>query len=176
MARSIQSNATVQVLPGLAGGCAKPIFDHAHEKSAKRQGDRGLMLRPLSSNLPYRSRREELRLRQRRKKSVWVRSVVRGRFLVAHQRQECDFGEWTTTCRVIRASNARVLSSPRAKAQQGRPSNPENRSRPRDELNSASAQTHQACRSPVRPLQLPGPALMRPRPCYEGAGKRRHIG
>ena len=60
VARSIQSNATVQVLPGLAGGCAKPIFDHAHEKSAKRQGDRGLMLRPLSSNLPYRSRREEL--------------------------------------------------------------------------------------------------------------------
>ena len=83
---------------GLSGGCAKPIFDHAHEKSAKRQGDRGLMLRPLSSNLPYRSRREELRLRQRRKKSVWVRSIVRGRFLVAHQRQECDsFGEWTTT-------------------------------------------------------------------------------
>ena len=30
---------------GLSGGCAKPIFDHAHEKSAKRQGDRGLMLR-----------------------------------------------------------------------------------------------------------------------------------
>jgi hypothetical protein len=75
---------------GLSGGCAKPIFDHAHEKSAKRQGDRGLMLRPSSSNLPYRSRREELRLRQRRKKSVWVRSIVRGRFLVAHQRQECD--------------------------------------------------------------------------------------
>jgi hypothetical protein len=64
VARSIQSNATVQVLPGLAGGCAKPIFDHAHEKSAKRQGDRGLMLRPLSSDLPYRSRREGLRLRQ----------------------------------------------------------------------------------------------------------------
>jgi hypothetical protein len=38
---------------GLSGGCAKPIFDHAHEKSAKRQGERGLMLRPLSSNLPY---------------------------------------------------------------------------------------------------------------------------
>jgi hypothetical protein len=26
VARSIQSNATVQVLPGLAGGCAKPIL------------------------------------------------------------------------------------------------------------------------------------------------------
>src|SRR5437588_10004904 len=24
---------------GLSGGCAKPIFDHAHEKSAKRQGE-----------------------------------------------------------------------------------------------------------------------------------------
>jgi hypothetical protein len=29
---------------GLSGGCAKPIFDHAHEKSAKRQGEWGLML------------------------------------------------------------------------------------------------------------------------------------
>ena len=44
------------------------------------------MLRPLSSNLPYRSRREELRLRQRRKKSVWVQSIVRGRFLAPDQR------------------------------------------------------------------------------------------
>src|ERR1700736_1669592 len=42
---------------GLSGGCAKPIFDHAHERSAKRQGERGLILCPLSSNLPYRSRR-----------------------------------------------------------------------------------------------------------------------
>src|ERR1700730_4610169 len=38
---------------GLSGGCAKPIFDHAHERSAKRQGERGLILCPLSSNLPY---------------------------------------------------------------------------------------------------------------------------
>src|SRR5260370_32305804 len=60
---------------GLSGGCAKPIVDHAYERSAKRQAERGLMLRPLSSNLPYRSRSEELRLRQRRKKSVWVRSL-----------------------------------------------------------------------------------------------------
>ena len=52
---------------GLSGGCAKPIFDHAHERSAKRQGERGLILCPLSSNLPYRSRRVELRLQQRRK-------------------------------------------------------------------------------------------------------------
>ena len=35
---------------GLSGGCAKPIFDHAHEKSAKRQGERDLM---LSLRLPY---------------------------------------------------------------------------------------------------------------------------
>jgi len=52
---------------GLSGGCAKPIFDHAHERSAKRQGERGLILCPLSSNLPYRARRVELRLQQRRK-------------------------------------------------------------------------------------------------------------
>src|SRR5580700_5667130 len=52
---------------GLSGGYAKPIFDHAHERSAKRQGEPGLILCPLSSNLPYRSRRVELRLQQRRK-------------------------------------------------------------------------------------------------------------
>ena len=52
---------------GLSGGCAKPIFDHAHERSAKRQGERGLILCPLSSNLPYRSRRVELRLQQKGK-------------------------------------------------------------------------------------------------------------
>jgi hypothetical protein len=52
---------------GLSGGCAKPIFDHAHERSAKRQGERGLILCPLSNNLPYRSRRVELRFQQRRK-------------------------------------------------------------------------------------------------------------
>jgi hypothetical protein len=34
---------------GLSGGCAKPIFDHAHKKSAKRQGERRLMLRPWSA-------------------------------------------------------------------------------------------------------------------------------
>ena len=51
----------------LSGGCAKPIFDHAHERSAKRQGKRGLILCPLSSNLPCRARRVELRLQQRRK-------------------------------------------------------------------------------------------------------------
>jgi hypothetical protein len=39
----------------------------SHERSAKRQGERGLILCPLSSNLPYRSRRVELRLQQRRK-------------------------------------------------------------------------------------------------------------
>jgi len=32
---------------GLSGGCAKPIFDHAHERSAKRQGEQGLILCPL---------------------------------------------------------------------------------------------------------------------------------
>src|SRR5438270_2522397 len=52
---------------GVSGGCAKPIFDHAHERSAKRQGEGGLILCPLSSNLPHRSRRVELRLQQRRK-------------------------------------------------------------------------------------------------------------
>src|SRR5204863_6313419 len=51
----------------VSGGCAKPIFDHAHERSAKRQGKRGLILCPLSSNLPCRARRVELRLQQRRK-------------------------------------------------------------------------------------------------------------
>src|SRR5580692_3137273 len=52
---------------GLSGACAKPIFDHAHTRSAKRQGERGLIVCPLSSNLPYRSQRMELRLQQRRK-------------------------------------------------------------------------------------------------------------
>src|SRR5208282_3723034 len=44
------SDPTPQFHPtGLSGGCAKPIFDHAHEKSAKRQGECGLWLRPWSS-------------------------------------------------------------------------------------------------------------------------------
>jgi hypothetical protein len=46
---------------GLSGGSAKPIFDHAHDMSAERQGEHGLVLRRWSSNLPYRSRREEYR-------------------------------------------------------------------------------------------------------------------
>jgi hypothetical protein len=62
---SIQRHSSSPI--GLSGGCAKPIFDHAHERSAKRQGERGLILCPLSSNLPYRARRVELRLQRRRK-------------------------------------------------------------------------------------------------------------
>ena len=86
MARSIQIQRHSSSPTGLSGGCAKPIFDHGHVKSAKRQGERGLMLRLWSSNLPYRSRREEFRRRQRRKKSVRVRSILRRRFLAPDQR------------------------------------------------------------------------------------------
>jgi hypothetical protein len=70
VARSIQIQRHSSSPTGLSGGCAKPIFDHGHEKSAKRQGERGLMLRLWSSNPLYRSRREEFRRRQRRKKFV----------------------------------------------------------------------------------------------------------
>ena len=73
---------------GLSGGCAKPIFDHAHERSAKRQGERGLILCPLSSNLPYRARRVELRLQQRRKteEAGFELSVPRGTTKVSRQK------------------------------------------------------------------------------------------
>ena len=50
VARSIQIQRHSSSPTGLSGGCAKPIFDHAHEKSAKRQGERDLM---LSLRLPY---------------------------------------------------------------------------------------------------------------------------
>ena len=72
---------------GLSGGCAKPIFDHAHERSAKRQGERGLILCPLSSNLPYRARRVELRLQQRRK-------TEEAGFELSVPRSMCTSGGW----------------------------------------------------------------------------------
>src|ERR1700720_2298277 len=67
VARSIQSNATVQVLPGLAGDVPSPslIMRTKGQQNVKANG--GLILCPLSSNLPYRSRRVERRLQQRRK-------------------------------------------------------------------------------------------------------------
>jgi hypothetical protein len=39
--RSIQIQRHSSSPTGLSGGCAKPIFDHAREKSANRQGERG---------------------------------------------------------------------------------------------------------------------------------------
>ena len=62
---------------GLSGGCAKPIFDHAHERSAKRQSERGLILCPLSSNLPYRARRVELQQRRKTEEAGFELSVPR---------------------------------------------------------------------------------------------------
>jgi hypothetical protein len=41
VARSIQNPTPQFKSYGLSRGCAKPIFDHAHEKSAKRQGEWG---------------------------------------------------------------------------------------------------------------------------------------
>ena len=64
VARSIQIQRHSSSPTGFSGRCAKPISDHAHEKAAKRQGERGLMLRTWSSNLAYRFRREEFRRRQ----------------------------------------------------------------------------------------------------------------
>src|SRR5260370_10972445 len=64
VARSIQIQRHSSSPTGLSGGSAKPILDIAHEKSAKRQEERDLMLRPWSSNLPNRFRQEEFRCRQ----------------------------------------------------------------------------------------------------------------
>ena len=44
VARSIQIQRHSSSPTGLSGGCAKPIFDHAREKSANRQSEGGLML------------------------------------------------------------------------------------------------------------------------------------
>ena len=41
VARSIQIQRHSSSPTRLSGGFAKPIVDHAHEKSAKRQGERG---------------------------------------------------------------------------------------------------------------------------------------